>query len=578
MHIPAPMFSTEERVAMAARCRDCDAVPKVADAGAVFETPEGRRIQIMHNGLRVLADGYYGQWMTDLIRLCRGHHETQEERLFHEVVKRLPADATMIELGGFWSYYSLWFLMDRPERRSVVVEPEPTYLAVGQENAALNRLTPKFKSGFAGGSFAPEVEFQTEVSGQLPLPRYSVPHLMQEEGWSSLTLLHCDIQGAETEVLDSCRDLFKRGDIEWVFVSTHAHQISGDPLTHQRCLAILRDCGATIEAEHDVHESFSGDGLIVARLCAAPRDWVPVSLTTNRASKSLFRHLAYDLAESGAQNAQLSAELEWRRRAEQAHPSFKRRGNLYMLEQDGPLGRAGDTLLLPDDQVISPAVQADAAWDLVNQEAFAAHIQPGKSYTLVDIGANIGLFSRQLARRSEQVEHIICVEPQPNNFNALRYNLSALECPITLSRVALGSADGEFEFFRDAENIGNYSLNPDAMRERPFDTVRVPVRETRTWMLEQLDGAKAILWKSDTQGTDEVIVAQTPFEIWNRVDVALMEMWRISKPEYDREAFCARLESFPNRQLGGREGVSVAEVVEYLSGDDWQFQDLLLWR
>lgn len=67
---------------MAARCRDCDDVPKVADAGEVLETPEGERIQIMHNGLRVVADGYYGQWMTDLIRLCRGHHETQEERIF----------------------------------------------------------------------------------------------------------------------------------------------------------------------------------------------------------------------------------------------------------------------------------------------------------------------------------------------------------------------------------------------------------------------------------------------------------------------------------------------------------------
>ena len=74
------------------------------------------------------------------------------------------------------------------------------------------------------------------------------------------------------------------------------------------------------------------------------------------------------------------------------------------LQEDGPLGSAGDTLLLPDDQVMSPAVRTEAMWDKANQEAFAARIQPGKNYTLVDIGANIGLFSRQLARRSGQVE------------------------------------------------------------------------------------------------------------------------------------------------------------------------------
>ena len=116
--------------------------------------------------------------MTDLIRLCRGHHETQEERLFHEVVKRLPPDATMIELGGFWSYYSLWFLLNQPRRRAVVIEPEPTHLAIGAANAALNNLAPAFKPGFAGASFAPELAFESEVSGKLSLPRYSVEHLM----------------------------------------------------------------------------------------------------------------------------------------------------------------------------------------------------------------------------------------------------------------------------------------------------------------------------------------------------------------------------------------------------------------
>lgn len=293
---------------MATRCRDCDPVPKVLDAGEVFTLADGRQVQLMHNGLKVVAGGYYGQWMLDLIRLCHGHHEAQEERLFHEVEKRLPADATMIELGGFWAYYSLWFLQDEPGRRAVVIEPEPTHLDVGCANASLNGLAPTFKPGFAGGSYAEGVPFTTEVSGELPLTRYSVHRLMQEQGWDQLTLLHCDIQGAETEVLESCRDLFTARKIDWVFVSTHAHQISGDPLTHQRCLAALRDCGATIETEHDVHESFSGDGLIVARFCPAPADWTPVHVSINRASKSLFRHLAYDLAEERRQRAPHQAE------------------------------------------------------------------------------------------------------------------------------------------------------------------------------------------------------------------------------------------------------------------------------
>jgi hypothetical protein len=115
-------------------------------------------------------------------------------------------------------------------------------------------------------------------------------------GIDILDLLHCDAQGVEVDVLESCEDLFRCGRIRWVFVSTHAHQISGDPLTHQRCLTMLRNVGAVIEVEHDVHESFSGDGLIVARFVPAPAGWIGVKISRNRYSESLFRNPLYDLA------------------------------------------------------------------------------------------------------------------------------------------------------------------------------------------------------------------------------------------------------------------------------------------
>ena len=578
MRTPPIAFSIEERISMGARCRDCDPVPKVADAGMVFEDVDGRRVQIMHNGLRVLADGYYGTWMTDLIRLCRGHHEAQEERIFHEVVRRLPDDATMIELGGFWAYYSLWFLMDRPRRRATVVEPDPKHLAVGQTNAALNGLNPEFHHGFVGRSFAPAVPFRSEASGDMVLPRHSVEHLMSQNRWARLSLLHCDIQGAEFEVLDSCRHLLKLRCIDWVFVSTHAHVISGDPLIHQRCLQLLRDCGAVIEAEHDVHESFSGDGLIVARFCPSPHDWEPVILSNNRHSQALFRSLAYDLDECIGQKMALQAQFAAVEPSAPLHPDLRGSGTLLALAVDGALGRAGDTLLLPDDQVISPFVKASAAWDYHNIEQFVSHLSPEQNYTLVDIGANIGLFSRQLALRAPGIARIVCVEPDQNNFQALRYNLHCLGGRVEFCNIALGDADGEREFYRDKENIGNYSLNPDAMRSRTFDSIGVCMRETSAWMEKTLGTEGPILWKSDTQGFDEVIVAATPLTIWLRIDVALIEIWRIAKPEFDREAFRRRIESFPHRQLGDAVGVSVDAVLDYLSGDDWQFKDLLLWK
>jgi hypothetical protein len=90
-------------------------------------------------------------------------------------------------------------------------------------------------------------------------------------------------------------------------VSTHTHHITGDPLTHQRCLAVLRKLGAVIVAEHDVQESYSGDGLILARFNPLPPGWQTPALTYNRASESLFRNPLYDLAQAQAHAPDRSA-------------------------------------------------------------------------------------------------------------------------------------------------------------------------------------------------------------------------------------------------------------------------------
>lgn len=586
--VPPTAFSTEERIAMATRCRDADPIPKVHDTGMILDAPGGERVQIMHNGLKVLADGYCGRWMTDLIRLCQGHHEVQEERMFHEVLRVIPASGTILELGAWWAYYSLWFLQDQPNRRAIALEPDPAHLEVGQRNAAFNQLGPEFLQGFVGGASSHGVAFATEDSGVVEIPCYTVSQLMEDKGVERLDLLHCDAQGAETGVLESCRQLFLDKRIDWVFVSTHTHRISGDPLTHQRCLSLLREAGAVIEAEHDVHESFSGDGLIVARFCPAPEGWLPVPLTYNRQSTSLFRHLAYDLAEAlatppAASPAEVAAPapVDDRRPSSDfvtdGHP-LKSTGFLFELAEDGPLGTAGDTLLLPDDREMMPSVFASASWATGDIERIIGLTRPETDYLLLDIGANVGLVSRQLLRRLPNIARCVCVEPDRTNFSALRFNLADRHRDIELFNLALGDVDDTRTFYRDDENMGNYSLNPDAMRGRAHAEGQVQVASTQRWMRENLSGSERILWKSDTQGYDELILSETPLDVWSRVDIAMLEMWRIDKPAFDRDAFRERLEAFPHRQLGPLGLVSVAEIEAYLAASDWTYCDLFLWR
>lgn len=280
--------SEDERIEITARCRDSDPIPKVAEAGRTAEF-QGERVQIMHNGLKVVADGYYGEWMTRLIGRLEGHHEPQEEIVFHQVLSHVPPTATMIELGGYWSYYSLWFLSQFPETRSaVVLEPDPENLAIGRKNAELNSLSPRFLQAAAGG--LGEVRFRSQNGNEISVKSLDVPTIMTEAGLDRLDILHCDAQGVELDVLLGCEKLLAARAIRFLIVSTHATEICGDPLIHQRCLEFLEKMGGQILIEHDVHESFSGDGLIAAYFGSEPINWVPPQLSFNRYSHSLFEN------------------------------------------------------------------------------------------------------------------------------------------------------------------------------------------------------------------------------------------------------------------------------------------------
>jgi FkbM family methyltransferase len=277
----------------------------------------------MHNGLKVLEGGYYGAWMTEVIRLLEGHHEPQEERAFHEILRHLRPGANMVELGCFWCYYSLWFAQQVPGGRIVLVEPDPGNLAVGRQNIALNGVAGEFIQASVGRANAPPTPFFCESdNAHRDVPQVGVDDLMRDTGLPRVDLLLADIQGAELEMLRGAAASIARGGVRFVFLSTHHHAISGDPLTHQKCVEFVRKHGGHILVEHNVTESFSGDGLIAASFDPADRGLPPIHVSRNWPSNSLFRELEYDLAEAWTAIDAVGASVRGLR---DAHPLLGKR-------------------------------------------------------------------------------------------------------------------------------------------------------------------------------------------------------------------------------------------------------------
>lgn len=246
---------------MTVSCRDTDCIPKAAEAGNVFTNSHGERIQFMHNGVQVLAGKYYGDFITRIIEGLRGHHEPQEEKVFFEILKSVEPGATMMELGAYWSYYSLWFQTVIKGSKNFMVEPAEENLWVGRRNFELNGLKGTFIQALVGSQELSDTKPRTvTVDGMMQA--YSIDHL---------EILHADTQGAEHKMLMGARRAITERRVRFVVISTHGYRM------HARCLGFLRKHGYNILVEHTSVESFSHDGLIAATIDASFNQPISIS-------------------------------------------------------------------------------------------------------------------------------------------------------------------------------------------------------------------------------------------------------------------------------------------------------------
>ncbi len=278
------------RTLLTISCTDCASIPKVPNAGTIV-VEDGQPWQLMHNGLKVAAGAYHGDWMAHIIRSLRGHHEPQEELVYSEIIRRAKHNSLIVELGSFWSYYSMWFVKDVPGSTAVCVEPDGFNLTVGVRNAAANELANRlrFINAAIGDSSRPiSLECETERVTKT-IKCLDMKALIDTINGQSIEVLHIDAQGAELGFLTSMRGGGQLANyVRFAVISTHHHSISGSTTTHSDCISILRQLGAHVLVEHSVEESFSGDGLIVASFQEIDSRFKMPKISKNSADKNLW--------------------------------------------------------------------------------------------------------------------------------------------------------------------------------------------------------------------------------------------------------------------------------------------------
>jgi hypothetical protein len=209
--------------------------------------------QVMHNGLKIRIGSYYGYGESFdathlMLEMNKGVHEPEEEFYFHEVLKQIPDGAVMIELGAYWSYYSMWFNSTIRGAQNYMIEPDARSLYSGKKNFSLNGLKGKFFQYFIASASTAETIPST----------ISVDDFIEKQGLSKVHVLHCDIQGYELQMLMGAASSLRKKLFDYIFISTHSAEL------HFDCIKLLTEAGYHIHKEIDLDKISSFDGLIVA--------------------------------------------------------------------------------------------------------------------------------------------------------------------------------------------------------------------------------------------------------------------------------------------------------------------------
>jgi hypothetical protein len=218
-------------------------IPRVPDAGNI-----NKGFQVMHNGLMVSIGTYYGLPITKMLYMNKGVHEPEEEKVFLEVINKMPNDPVMVEMGSFWAFYSMWFLKATTNGKVFMIEPEMKNLKVGERNFKKNKLKASFDNYFIG-----KVSSREGKTGVICLDDY-----VHSKGISHIDIAHADIQGFESEMLAGSVKCLESRMIDYFFVSTHTNEL------HYKCIDLLNSHNYKVVFEVDLTKAASFDGFILA--------------------------------------------------------------------------------------------------------------------------------------------------------------------------------------------------------------------------------------------------------------------------------------------------------------------------
>ena len=223
----------------------------------------------------------------------------------------------------------------------------------------------------------------------------------------------------------------------------------------------------------------------------------------------------------------------------------------FELSRNTRIGKKGDIIYLPNDAYLAWYLMKYGELHYPLSDQIKDKLKKIHTYTFLDIGANVGLTSRDVFLKNSNIKQIICVEPVKKTFSCLEKNTSNFKNKL-LFNFALGKENSKGKIYIDNANNGNASLVKSMMNTSKYNSYQseeIKIKSVDNFFLENKKSIliHPLIIKIDTQLYDELIFSLLPEEIIKNTHMVCYEfthLENVNSPEFSIEKFTRNLEYF----------------------------------
>ena len=194
-----------------------------------------------------------------------------------------------------------------------------------------------------------------------------------------------------------------------------------------------------------------------------------------------------------------------------------------VIKKDCCLGVKNTKIQTRIDQIITPNILKKGKWDYFIIKFICKYIKnKTNQFSFIDLGSNIGLITRQLYLKKPDIKNFHCIEPEKENYNILLNNLDSVKNVYTYNYALTNQESGIKKMYLNKNNFGDFSL----LKNSNKATTYINTLNASSFFNKIISKYKInkIIYKSDTQGFDEMIVLSLSKKILDKIDMMILEI------------------------------------------------------